>query len=343
MTPTVFESPISLIDILPLPLLLTVNAVSWVVPPTVPVNVIAPVPDNNVKSWPPSTVPCIFIDPLEPTVSIVMLLVEISIGPSAVNEPSMSTLPFITIFPSWALPIITVPIWLALPIDPTVVVPAPASKVTVSVLSPIIAPVIVMSPAPLPVSTEKSESLSRSTLLSNLIESADVMNDVSDPAFKSISWPEAVVIVVAPLKLYKVPKRLISFVVVPPILVIPAIPGWESLPMLFKKSIFPVPAVVALTSKPPNSLVAPTVPENVTKPEPELITKLSLSPPSDSSFIVVVEDPKLTAPPPVVIVVAASLCNITSEVPKLTAAFEVVIAKALLPPITILFPPVVAV
>ena len=104
--------------------------------------------------------------------------------------------------------------------------------------------------------------------------------------------------------------------------------------------ISPLPAVVALTSNPPNSWVAPIAPVNVTLPAPELITKLSLSPPLASKSA-----PKVTVPPPLVIVVAALFCKITPEVAKPIFPPAVVIATALLPPeeITMFSSPVAAV
>ena len=109
--------------------------------------------------------------------------------------------PFKVIPPFSALPILTTPISVPLPITPTDVVPVPASRVTVSTLSPSISPIVIFPPAA-PVSTVRLLPLASSILpVAKVILSAAVVNVVAAPAPISILSPLAAVIVVAPSKL----------------------------------------------------------------------------------------------------------------------------------------------
>ena len=101
--------------------------------------------------------------------------------------------------PFSALPILTAPISVPVPITPTDVVPVPASRVTVSTVVPAISPIVIFPPAA-PVSTVRLLPSASSILpVAKVILSAAVVNVAAAPI--SIVSPLAAVIVVVPSKL----------------------------------------------------------------------------------------------------------------------------------------------
>ena len=119
-------------------------------------------------------------------------------GPSIVIAPSVVIAPFKVIAPLLALPIVTAPISVPVPITPTDVVPVPASRVTVSTEVPAISPRVIF-PFPDPVSITK------------LLPSASAMA----PVVKVMSVPTVVKVVVAPFVRSKLSPLVAVNVVAP--------------------------------------------------------------------------------------------------------------------------------
>ena len=127
--------------------------------------------------------------------------VDNNTGPVILTAASAVIAPFKVTVPSSVLPSVTAPISVLFPIAPTVNVPVPASRVTVSTLVPAIVPIAIFPPAA-PVSTVRLLPLRSSILpVSKVILSFAVVNDVSANAPISIVSPDAALIVVDPSKL----------------------------------------------------------------------------------------------------------------------------------------------